>query len=110
MRRRIYMDRESGPVDATDSWPLWNMEDYVEDPEPLAALRDEALWEEYEKAQAVLRDVETRLMRACKDEPWDAIEIALGREAFALMRSVDDYDADRIVAIEDELVKNARLA
>ncbi len=107
MRRRIYCSPESGPEDATTRWPYWGMEEWVEEPEILRVLRNDELWAKYEEAQQVVCKLKLEIYEQLIEEPWDADELRLGREAIDMLRK--DYDYDRVRAIEDELLANAKL-
>ncbi|MGE0206095.1 MAG: hypothetical protein AB7E70_19705 [Hyphomicrobiaceae bacterium] len=109
MRRRIYLDPESGPEDATSCWPLWGMRWREEGEfESLPVLRDEELWNAYaearDRAHALARVIRERIT----SEPWDEVELSLGQEAARLLDSCGGYDAERVEEIERLLDENAR--
>ena len=104
MRRRIYMDPESGPEDCTARPSLWGFAKWNDNPEPPLVLRDESLWAEYEAAREALRCVEVRIQQACVVEPWSSEEQRLGIEFEQKLHGDDDDAMDRISEIEDELL------
>lgn len=110
MRRRIYLDPESGPEDATSSWPLWGMRWREEGEfESLPVLRNEALWSEYAEARKKAYELAHLIRNQLVDEPWDEVELSLGREAHRLLDGDDgEYDDDRVQEIERLLDENAR--
>jgi hypothetical protein len=114
MRRRIYCDPETGFEDCTARPSVWGFAEWNTNPEPPSVLRNEELWAEYERAEAVLAEVSGRVASALIEEPWDEVEHRLGNEHRAVMDadSVSGYahPIDRIDEIEDELAENAKAA
>lgn len=110
MRRRIYLDPESGPIDCTQRVSLWGFAPWDEKPEPEPALYDDALWDRYELAKRQLRAVENEIHDALVEEPLDEVEYRLGKEAGEIMYGDGDRNRERLNAIQDELLTNALTA
>lgn len=72
-------------------------------------LRDEGLWMELRAAQARLRDVEQRILAACTDEPFDALELECGRKMWKMLQE-GDSGMEEWHALEEKLLEHAKTA
>jgi hypothetical protein len=107
MRRRIYIDPESGLQDNTGMPYLWDVdEDFEPQGTRTGALYDEDLWQEYlnacEHADNLRRIVISKLV----NEPFDDVERTAAEEAQALVRQ-DDFMV-RMSELERQVLAHAR--